>query len=542
MTSAAIESDTTCSTIRHAAASWPDHPFLRMDGRAVTFAEADRASDMLAFGLSALGVQAGDTVATLLDVGIEAVLVWFAINKLGAISAPINTSYRGEYLRHQVADCRARIVIVETAHVEHLAAVANGTPDIRQLIWRGEAPTADLPWPSRDLATIPQATGPDFPAVTADDLAMLIYTSGTTGPSKGCMISHGYACLHTRNMLRAHGMRQGDIVWMPLPLFHLTGTCGLVHAAAKVGATVELIARFSVSNFWNQIEQSGATFALMMGSMLPLVAAAPDSDAQQRCHGQIRVVCGAPLTASVRQAFLDRFGVGAIGSPGYGQTEASIVTMHRIGDPQVIGTSGQRFDDYDVRIFDEGGRECPPGMPGEVLIRPLTRNAIFSGYWGKPEETLKVCRDLWLHTGDIGTFDEAGNFTFVDRQKDYMRKGGENISSMEMEAVFSRHPAIAEACIHAVPSDLSEDEVKITYILKAGHVLDHHDLCRWAIEQIPAFAVPRYYEQTTDLPRTPTGKVRKVELRLAGATPTTWDREMSSLAVRRGRHLNAVQG
>lgn len=527
--------DTICGTLRRAAAQWPDHPFLRMDGASMTFAEVDRASDALAHGLSALGVGPGETVCTLLDVNMDAVLFWFAINKIGAISAPVNTSYKGEYLRHQASDCGASVVIAESHYVDRLAAVAEGLPAVKLLVQRGAPAAIDLSWPTMRLADLPRAEGPAFPPVSAGDLSMLIYTSGTTGPSKGCMISHGYACRHTRNMIRAHGMRQGDVVWMALPLFHLVGTCGLTHAAAMVGATIELIPRFSLSNFWSEIEASGANFALLMGSMLPLVAMAPDSEAQKRCRGQLRVVCGAPLSDAVRRIFLDRFGVGAIGSPGYGMTEASIVTLHRIGDPQVEGTSGKRFEEYDVRIVDDAGEECPTGVAGEVLIRPLAPHGMFDGYWRKPAETLAILKDLWLHTGDICRFDADGNIAFVDREKDYMRKGGENISSVEMEAVFAQHPAIAEACIHAVPSDLSEDDVKITYIPRPDAPLSHDDLCRWAIERIPAFAVPRYYEAVADLPRTPTGKVRKVELRLAGVTAETWDREASDLSARRRR-------
>lgn len=526
--------NTVCEALARAVKHWSDRIFLSQGERQLTFAEVDAASDALARGLAARGVACGDRVCTLLDTGIDTLLVWFAINKLGAISAPVNTGYVGDYLRHQIADCGAGIVIAEAHYADRVAAVADHLPDVKRFVYRGERPGDALPWPCTPFDALPVAEGPGPDAlVTPDDLAMLIYTSGTTGASKGCMISHGYACQQARTLQGAHGMREGDVVWMPMPLFHTVGTCGLTLPAMMVGARVELIPKFSVASFWTQIEESRANFALMVGSMLALVAAAPDSPAQRRCFGQLRVVAGGPFLETSREIFATRFGVAALGTPGYGLTEANIITRHRIGDPQPPGTSGRRFADYDVRIFDDQGVECPPDVVGEIVVRPQVRNGMFSGYWGRPEETLAVFRDLWFHTGDLGRFDADGHLIFVDRKKDYLRKGGENISSMEMEAMFARHPAIVEAAIHAVPSALGEDEVKLTYIPRDMAAVDHAALCGWAMGHIPRFAVPRYYEARADLPRTPTSKIRKVELRADGVTADTWDREMSGMAFRR---------
>ena len=528
-----LDSRSVVAALKSAARKWPDRVYLGEGERKLTFGEVDLLTNRIANGLTDLGIKKGESVCTILDTHIEAILMWYAINKIGAISAPVNTSYVGEYLRHQVSDCRAELIIAESHYIDRLNSIAEGLQRAQRVIYRGKRPESTH-WPAAAFETIiSQNAGSPGIEVSPSDLSMLIYTSGTTGPSKGCMISHSYACQHARVMNGAHGMKFDDVIWMPLPLFHLVGTCGLSLGALMVGARVELIHKFSVSNFWNEIEATGTNFVLMMGSMLQLVAAAPDTDASKRCYGRIRMVCGAPLPASVKAAWQDRFGVKAIGSPGYGQTEASIVTQHRIGDPQPDGTSGRRFADYDVRIVNDDGTECPPGVPGEVCIRPMVPGAMFDGYWGRPEVTLAVFRDLWLHTGDLGVFDADGYFTFVDRKKDYLRKGGENISSMEMEAVFLSHPDIADVAIHAVPSDVAEDDVKATVILREGAGLREEDLCRWAIDRIPAFAVPRFIEFRDGLPRTPTGKVLKVELRKDAVTPTTWDREKSDLRTRK---------
>lgn len=523
---------TVVASMQRAVANWPDDVFLQTMGEdKLTFAEVDRASDRIAAGLAALGVEKGDRVCTMVNTHADAVILWLGILKAGAAAAPINTSYLGEFLRHQVADCGARIIVAEDEYVARLADLAEGLPDVKAIVIRGDSHGAGAPWRRIEYADLPgdAAARPQVDIGPAD-LSMLIYTSGTTGPSKGCMISHGYACQHANTMVRAHCMERGDVVWMPLPLFHLTGMCGLTLNAIRVGATVDIIPKFSVSSFWDQIEKGGANFVLMMGSMLALVARAPETEAEKRCYGKLDKVMGAPLPANVRDAWIDRFGVKRIGSPGFGQTEASIVVCHKIGEPQKEGTSGRRFEDYDVRIVDENGEECPPDVAGEVWIRPLVRHGMFDGYWNRPEDTVRVFNDLWLHTGDIGKFDEDGDFSFVDRKKDYLRKGGENISSMEMDAAFMQRTEIADVCVHAVPSELSEDEVKVTYVLSEGAELDNRTLCEWAIANIPHFAVPRYYERVADLPRTPNGKIRKIELREAGVTGTTWDRQDSDLA------------
>jgi crotonobetaine/carnitine-CoA ligase len=154
---------------------------------------------------------------------------------------------------------------------------------------------------------------------------------------------------------------------------------------------------------------------------------------------------------------------------------------------------------------------------------------MFSGYWNRPEATLGLLRNLWLHTGDLGKFDDAGNFYFVDRKKDYLRRRGENISSYELESTFLRHPEVREVAVHAVASEVSEDDVKVTVVLVSGSGLTERELCVWAIERLPYFAVPRYVEFRDQLPKNPVGRVLKYQLREQGRTGATWDREESDV-------------
>ncbi len=510
-----------------------DRPYLDFSGSVFSYREIDAKSTQLASGLAALGVKRGDTVASILDNNLDAVLAWFAINKLGAISVPVNTAYKGHFLSHQIGDSGASIVLAESDYADRVLAVSAGLPKLRVLLYRGDgeiassghvqcAPLARFMAANAEFVPLPLGPG---------DLSMLIYTSGTTGPSKGCMISHGYACNLARQYLRSTALTSSDVLWTALPLFHMNATATTVLGTAMVRARAVIYPRFSVSGFWPDIRRSGATAANMLGSMAPLLADAAANDAAEACFGQLRLVNSAPFPKPLQDRWRERFGVAHMGSAGYGLTEAAMVVTSRIGQDCPPGSAGLRNDDFEVIIADDDDKPLDVGQAGEVLVRPLRPNVMFSGYWNRPEATLSIMRNMWLHTGDIGKFEADGSFYFVDRKKDYLRRRGENISSFEMETTFLGHPDIADVAVHAVFSELGEDDLKVTAILTAGATLSEDELCRWAIERVPYFAVPRYIEFRQDLPRNPTGKVLKYQLREEGCTQITWDREKSDIVL-----------
>nr|MDT0666023.1 AMP-binding protein [Micromonospora sp. DSM 115978] len=167
----------------------------------------------------------------------------------------------------------------------------------------------------------------------------------------------------------------------------------------------------------------------------------------------------------------------------------------------------------------------PRGSDGEIVIRPKRAHVMFEGYWGRPEVTVETSRNWWYHTGDIGRIDEDGYLYFVDRKADYLRRRGENIASFEVERIIMGHGQIADVAVHAVPSQLTEDDVKVTAIRTADSELTEEELFRWCVDALPYFAVPRYVEFREELPRSPVGRVLKRELRAEGATVTTWDAE-----------------
>ncbi|MDB5669481.1 MAG: AMP-binding enzyme family protein [Alphaproteobacteria bacterium] len=525
--------DTVIAALQRAVAAHPDRIMLDFGGKTFTYSEIDRLSTAFGHALVELGVGAGDTVLSMLDNNVDAVVCWLAANKLRAVSVPINTALRGEFLRHQIGDSGAGVVIAEADYAPRIAAVAAELPEMRILLHRGALGEAlDMSCPVAPLDSH-RGAGTDVFEAQPDpaDLAMLVYTSGTTGPSKGCMIPYNYMCNLARLQLRAGPANADDVTFTPLPLFHLNAVCVGVVATILTGSRLAVTPRFSVSGFWPEVERSGATIASILGGMGALLAQAGDSEEAKRCFGQIHTVRGNPFTEETKAIWRDRFGARQVGGNGYGLTEASVVTSLKGGDYAAPGSSGTRIADFDVRIVDDQGIEVPPGVSGEILIRPNQPDIMFKGYWRRPEETLKIMKDLWLHSGDIGKFDEAGFFYFVDRKKDYLRRRGENISSFEMEAAFNAHPEIEEAAVHAVLSPRGEDDVKVTAVLAPGAILTEEALFHWSLDKVPYYALPRYIEFRTSLPKNPQGRVLKYELRDEGKTASTWDLEDTDIQV-----------
>jgi crotonobetaine/carnitine-CoA ligase len=530
--------DTVIDALARAVAAAPDRTFLDFEGEKHTFAQFDAMARRLAaaFRSHGIGTQAEDAVSAMIGNNADSLHVWLAANMAGALWAPVNTALRRDFLASQLADTGSRLIVVEEELFERIAEVAADLPRLEVVLVRGRAPVAALGKVKvesldacRSIAPL-QETAQPLPA----DIACILYTSGTTGPSKGCMISHNYILHQAKQVIQTTPVYDGDVAWTPMPLFHIGALTGAVLPALLLQEGAAIAPRFSVSGFWDEIERSGARVAYVLASMIPLIANAPECEAEKRCFGQIHSVWGLPFSPELKRKWQDRFGVKWINCYGFGQTEGGKICTAIPGEPLPPETSNGRVaDEFDCIIADDEDNEVPRGTIGEVLYRPKKPDIMFSGYWKKPEATAEAWRNLWMHSGDFGKMDEEGWFTFVGRKKDSIRRRGENISTFECEMVLSKHPDLKEAVVHAVPSPLGEDDVKVTAILQDGTSLTERQLCDWCIEHFPYFAVPRYYEFRTDLPRTTTGKPLKYVLRDEGCTPATWDMETAGVKVPR---------
>ncbi|MGY3554775.1 AMP-binding protein [Williamsia sp. R60] len=524
--------DTVVEILQRACRDHGGQTFLDFSGADFTYDDVWRASLVRAAGLRELGVGPGQTVVCMLDNNLDAITMWFAANALGAIWVPVNTALKADFLRHQVADAGAAVVVSEQDYAERFNQIVSDLPDLKHLVIRGTPVATIAPGTvtQHTLDEIDDHGSLDTPVdVQPSDLSMLIYTSGTTGPSKGCMISHNYATNLARTTAKTRN--PDHTLWTPLPLFHLNAAATSVLATAYNKSKLAIAPRFSLSRFWPEIERTGAQRVSILGIMITLIAAMDDTPEMLRCKGQIDHVGGAPWTPELIDIWTNRFGVRAAGSSVFGLTEATFITSTPAGVVAPLGSSGRRNDDFDVRIVDDHDRELPDGQPGEIILRPRRPHIMFDGYWRRPEASMAVMHNLWFHTGDIARFDEDGWFWFVDRKKDYLRRRGENISSFELERTFRNHPDVAEVAVHAVPSNYTEDDVKVTATLTGSATVTEEELCAWSLDKLPYYAVPRYVEFRTELPKNATGKVLKYQLRDEGVTTSTWDVEKSTLVI-----------
>lgn len=524
--------DTMVELLERTVSKYADRPLLLIDGTPYTYAEIDRRSNAMARELQALGIRKGQCVVTLLDTSVDVFICWFAINKLGAIWVPINTAYRGEFLRHQVADTEARVVICDNHYLERFVQIADQLKDVQLILTREGGTDAGCSIPIKPLDDHRGSDQSALPlAVEPSDLAALIYTSGTTGPSKGCMISHNYFTAIGRINRRHTLMEEGRTLWTCLPVFHAAALTAFI-SVMEDGSCIALARQFSVSRFWEDVETANAASAMLMASIFQFVADAPECEAEKRYRGKLKMVFGTPISPPVRKIWHERFGTQIVSSWAYGQTEAIRMTAVPLDETPPELSAGRAVDEYEIQIFDEFDQPVEEGTVGQIVLRPRHPGVMFDGYWKRPEATAAVWKNLWMHTGDLGKIVD-GYLYFADRAKDYLRSRGENISSFEVERSFLSHHAIAEVAVHAVGAQTGEDDIKVTAVLREGALLTEHELCLWTLDNLPHFAVPRYIEFRNELPKNPTGRVLKYQLRDEGCTASTWDREQAGIIVRR---------
>ncbi|MGQ0824524.1 MAG: AMP-binding protein [Actinomycetota bacterium] len=521
----------------------PDSQYLDVCGATFTAAGVDATANRIANALRGLGLAPADRVAILIENSPEAMLAWWGAVRGGMIAVPINTAYKGQYLHHQLGDSGARVVIVQRTLAHRVDAVLGELPDLEHVVVVDEH---EAPGEGHTISTgaTPKVhewselfTGDaSRPAVTAapSDLATFIYTGGTTGPSKGCMLSHNYHAALTRQIGTCWQRTADDVVWTPLPLFHYNALVTAVIGALAFGGRAAIYRRFSVSSFWTEMNRVGATITSTLGTMAYLLANDEDRPEMPRsgaaeANTTLRLFAAVPLPTEVDNNLRERFDVETF-SGAFGLTEASLVSWQPPGVRNKPNAAGVLNDEYfDVRLFDDDDDEVAGGEKGEVVVRPKRPHVMFEGYWGNPTATVAATKNMWFHTGDIGRVDEDGYLFFVDRKADYLRRRGENISSFEVESILMGHGALADVVVHAVPSDMSEDDLKITATVKPGAAITEEELFRWCIDQLPYFALPRYVEFRAELPRSPVGRVLKRTLRDDGVTTSTWDADAAGV-------------
>jgi len=490
------------------AQSSPERPVAVFDGGQLTYRELDRTSDWLASSLAAAGIEPGDRVALQLPNIPQFLISYFGILKAGGVVVPLNVLLRAPEVAYHLSDSGARALITwegvlgeaakgaETAGVDAIYAVGHASDSA------GALPFEQLlgnTMPLREMATR-QPT----------DTAVIVYTSGTTGRPKGAELTHMQLYMNADIPGRLFDVQADDIVVTVLPLFHVFGLSSILDVCVRFGCTMSLIPRFTPAAVLTAVQRDRATIFEGVPTMFADLLSYPGLDSYDLSSLRIAISGGASIPAPVLDAFEERFGLVIL--EGYGLTETASTTTFNVSvDERRAYSVGKPIWGTQTQVWDEDGHPLPPGPEhvGEVVTRGMH---VMKGYWHNPEATANAFTGDWLHTGDLGYFDQDGFLFIVSRKKELIIRGGYNVYPSEIENVLHAHPAVAEAAVVGVPDERLGEEVMAVVIVRPSMLLVEHELITYCRERMAAYKCPRVFQFRSELPKNTLGKVLKDEL------------------------------
>jgi len=495
------------------ASLYGDQEMLRVNGEGRTYAALLHDVRALAAGFSALGMGEGSRVGVLMDTSHRAVDVWFALSLLGCVDAPFNTNYRGSLLLHLIQDSEVGFLVCDAAYVAEVdAVVRDADREITVIVAGHEGAMAHA-----RLEDLYGTDDLDFDGLSGGEV--ILYTSGTTGPSKGVVHNQRGGILLAQYVAEVCGYGPEDRLLNFFPLYHQNARYTGVLAAIAAGAAIDLEQRFSSSGFWPLCRDRGITAFNYLGSVLTMILAGAPSDPSVAEGHRVRIGWGAGASQKDREELLERFGVDLV--EVYGLTEAPMATVNLRGSGCPTGSAGRASRFFDVRVLSDAGGPAAAGEPGAIQLRPRVDDVFTRGYYGNDRATVAATQDLWFDTGDRGYLNAEGDLFFAERAKDSLRRRGENISAWEVESVLTADPRVLEAAVYGVSID-GDEEVMAALLLDAPDS-DVREIVRDVAGNLPRYAVPRFVRVVTDMPRTPTMKIQKNELKKSGVTPDAVD-------------------
>lgn len=482
--------------------------FIEGDRR-VSFADFDRRTNQLAQALRDMGVRSGDRVGALMVNSVAFLETMFASAKLGAIFAPMNFRLAAPEVSFLLADSGAD-VFVWSRECSKLArdALAGDAVRVRtRVIVGGDSGEGELDYEELVAGGTPTAPGTD---VNGRDVCALMYTSGTTGRPKGVMLTHDNMTWNAINYLSTgRGIREGDRTVTVMPMFHSGGLGVHTLPLIYIGGTSTIMSAFDARATLTAMAREKVTVQFLAPVMWAALMAVPDVEDYDLSALELAITGSAPCPLPVLEYFQGR---GVSFQEGFGLTEtapgATLLDASHIKEK--LGSIGRPMFHVSTRIVDEYDRDVPVGDVGELLVRGPN---VFAGYWGRPDATAEAFRGGWFHTGDLGRVDAEGFITLVDRKKDMVITGGENVYPIEVEQVLCRHPAIREVAVVGVPHDKWGETPIAVVALVQDAVTGADELIAYTRERLAHFKCPTRVEFVSELPRTATGKVLKTTLR-----------------------------
>jgi long-chain acyl-CoA synthetase len=486
--------------LQASAADQPERVAVRLNERTLTYAELDRAARGVAASLAARGIGAGETVAIMVPNVPEFTVAYFGILYAGCTVVPLNVLLSAPEVAYHIGDSKARLLI---AHPLFRAPAEKGAAEAGVgVVWSdGDGPDA---LPTLAAAEPVEALHPTDPS----DTAVVLYTSGTTGRPKGAELSHANLFVNCAVVVpKLVPMAPGDVALACLPLFHSFGQTCIQNATIAGGGSFTLLPRFGPAEAAAIVARDRVT--LFAGVPTMYFALLHHDGPIDFASVRYCMSGGAPMPVEVMRAFEERFGVEIL--EGYGLSETSpVASFNMPGRPRHPGSIGYPVWGVELSIQDAEGNLLRDGERGEICIRG---HNVMKGYLGRSEATAEAIRDGWFHSGDVGVRDADGSYRIVDRVKDMILRGGFNVYPREVEEVLYGHVAIAEAAVIGVAHVSHGEEVKAVVALKAGHSVTAQELIAWSKERLAAYKYPRIVEFVDALPKGPTGKILKRELK-----------------------------
>ncbi len=502
----------------------PSETFLKWKNDKIAWGEFVDHIYAAAAGMWDAGIRTGDRAAIMMGNCPEFLYAYYALVFMGVGAVPLNVAQRGEALAYILNDSGASAIVLDDVFVEYFIAIKDRVPDVRLMIIRGAVP----PVGGNVIAIhewLKAGRGrPPIGSLAKPSADNILYTSGTTGPPKG-VINKGINPMNIVKLWEPAGVRPGETIYTPLPLFHGNALAVSALGAIMLDYKLAIGERFSASKHWDDCRKYNAVEFNTLGAMIPILLKQPEGPDDG--DNPVRVVLSAGCPAYAWRPLEERFKLrliewfGMVDSPGF--------LMNTTGK---VGSMGKSLPGFEFRVVDDEDRDLPPEKVGELVFRSdAGKDSAF--YYGKEDATNEAWRNDWFHSGDLAWIDEEGDFFYAGRKKASMRRRGENISAWEIESVVNQHPAVLESAAHAVPSELSEDEIKLVIVPKQGNTATPEEILDFCQGKMAYYAIPRYVEFRDSLPKTGTHRIEYTILKQEGITPGTWDREAAGYVVSR---------
>lgn len=502
-------------------------------GEEVTYSQLKQQAESIAGSLVTRGVKKGDKVGIMLPNGSAYPTAWFACLAAGLVDVPINPDYRYTLLDHAVQRARISVVFTDEKGIAALDTVAPKTLEqlkfvvvadsVYEVLSPGTKQRLSGCLTSMSMLLGDATRDPNaLPELDPISVASMRFTSGSTGLPKLVMMNNGHLVASARKFCDLMNYGTDHILYTCFPFHHVLASVTGILSTVCAGGTLVVAPKFSVHRYWDHIRDYEVTHAQILDPLIPLLMKRPETslDRQHRLT-QMYTAAGS------YEDFEQRFGVNIV--PLYDMTELTVALCYGDGEPRRTGSCGRESGLFEVKILDEYDREQPIGTDGEICVRPRLPNIMFLGYYGDEEQTVLRWRNLWFHTGDRGRQDSDGYYYFLGRMGDRIRRRGVNVSAEEIELVALEHPGVRECAAIAVPSDVTEDDIKLCVVLREGANATEADLANFMADRLPKSHRPRFVEVFGSLPKTDTEKIRRATLRTQGSeglTSSTWDAHM----------------